>query len=620
MKRRKLNIILSWFVIICILQISFGTRAAFSQFDLNNRLNIKDDVLPISLIDTPENITDQFLIIFVDGMRYDRMLDGNTPNLDAIRLNGTTFSNFRSVQPSYSTVNYAAFSTGSSTNLTDVYSNAYDKKLEIPTFYDVINANSDLSLGIVTGSSTWARILGDPSDVVMEADYGYHAINEDENTFNAAIDTISANFSKIQFVTFGDVDGTGHEFGAASEEYIEVIELTDEYIGEIVQLYSDLGQLEDTTIIVFSDHGMADVGAHGGTGDQETHATLILAGKGIKFQGITTDKLTGINCVAPTILAMLGFPPSTTMNGKILYDFIDISDKDKAIYAIQAAQIMNQQMNLTLNKMGLISKTSRNNYLLEIDYINGNISVAKNHYIALSNYTDTFERAQESETNARIFLSALYYQYSAVAKLLRNLIILGIITLVIFTMFFLWRRKIIEITHSEVITKELIISEILGAGLTSLIIVGMFLIFDFNYSTATFNSPSQALTPNMTALALLLILGIFSPWLFTYLLLRKKKQEFKSFKEWKKPFLRASIGSIAIISLPIFGYFIYYISRFGPWPNWFLPIIDDAYAFMVISVLSCLVYIVAIIFIIILKMRSKKTIESAAEISGVIPK
>ncbi len=512
--RRKVNILVIWFILIFAIQLAFGLRAVTSQYDLNNSLNIREDLLPVALVDTPGNITDQVLLLFVDGMRYDRMLEVNTPNIDRLRANGTTFSNYYSIQPSYSRVNYAGFSTGSTTNITNVYANAYDKELEIPTFFDIINT-TDLTTGLVTGGGGWKLFLERSTDVFVKVKTEYHGLNQDSFIRDAALTSIQDNFTNIQMVTFIDVDGNGHEFGAASLEYAQAIINADTYIGEILDLYDSLGQLENTTVIVFSDHGMLDEGGHGGLAEQETHASLIISGKGIKSAGVINENLSRMNDVIPTILAMLGLPLAASMNGAILFDSISTSVKTNAIYSIQKAEIMLQHLTISLAKVKLLSAKSKLKYTNLLPTAISNITEAKAQYIA-ANYNETVTTSQLAEQNSRLLLSNLIFQYGSAEKLARNLFMIGIFVILTATVFFLVRSKIIEITHFEVFTKQLIIPEILGSVIALFVVVVMFVIGGFGYGTSQFNSISQPLIPNLTAFFILLVLGIFLPWLFVY--------------------------------------------------------------------------------------------------------
>ncbi|MHA1243902.1 MAG: alkaline phosphatase family protein [Candidatus Heimdallarchaeota archaeon] len=603
MKRKNINLLLIWFSVFLIIQMTFGFIALGTQFDLNNKLNIKDDVEVVPLIGTPEAITDQILIFFVDGMRYDVMMTANTPNFDELRANGTTFSNYRSVQPSYSNVNYAAFSTGSTTNITNVFANANDQ-IDIPTLYSELDPLG-LSMGLVTSSGTWSNFLGPYADVIHKVDFEYHQPGGDGLMRDAALTTIASNFSQIQFIDFSDVDAIGHESGATSDEYTETIELVDGYIGEIIDLYASLGQLENTTVVLFSDHGHNDVGGHGSRNEQETHATLVLSGKGIKNQGVIESKRTGMNSVTPTLLAMAGVPLAPTMNGPIIYDHINTTDQTNAIYAIQQAEIMNQQLNVSLNKIKLISSKSRGIYQNLINEIDTNITNSKTEY-SLAQINESFTSSQDADKIARFVLRNLFYQLDASELLFRSLMTIGIYTLCMFTVFYLNQRKIIKIKTDEVFEKPNLLAILIG-GLGSIAIAVITMVsFRSGFGATHFNSVGDTLPPILTAFILSSVAVFFLPWLIVYLTQRKNYPERASFKDWRKSFIQSSIGSVFVVSLPIVGYMMYYIITYGPWAEWKIPLLADVYAYMIIGIMGSLLYIPALILIGLLWNQKRK--------------
>ena len=152
----------------------------------------------------------------------------------------------------------------------------------------------------------------------------------------------------------------------------------------------------------------------------------------------------------------------------------------------------------------------------------------------------------------------------------------------------------------------MLIAEIIGSAVSLLIVVLIFVIGGIDYSTSQFNSVNQALIPNLVAFFILLIGGIFLPWLVVYLRLRKDEKKPTNFKDWRKLFLRTSIGSIAFLSVSAFSFVLYYISRYGPWPSWNLPNIADFYGYMVIANLSAIIYLAAFIMMLILWFITKK--------------
>ncbi len=586
-----------------IIQLSFGIRALTTQFDLNNKHNIASGLEEVLQIGTPTAITDQILILFVDGMRYDKMLEANTPNMDALMANGTTFSNYHSVLPSYSRVNYAAFSTGSTTNMTNVFANGYDEELEIPTLYSIIDSN-DYNKSLIVDEGGWAKFLGKDADVAVFVDTISHSYEEGLDVKNAAIATIPGNFSNIQLIGFDDVDAVGHDFGAASTTYKQMIEITDSYIGEILDLYNSLGQLDNTTIVLFSDHGHEDIGGHGGEAFNQTNGCFILAGKGVTNKGIISDKLTRINSITPTLLTMLGIPLAPTMNGQVLLDFIDSSVQTKAIYAIQQAEIMNQQFVATINEFGILSSKTKLPYLAGSELVANNITLAKGNY-SITQYLSSYNIALSSEKSARLYFSLLLIQMKSLSELFRTLLIIGIVTIVSASIFYLRRRRIIEVAHQEVFSKDQLLPQILGMLTAISFCILIAASFGFKFAATSFNSTNQTVPPILTAFFVSGTLAIFIPWLAIYLL-KRKSVKFRTFKEWNGMFLKSTIGSMFFITLPIFGYVVYYIAQFGPWPSWIIPPLADTYAFWIIGIMPCILYIIPLILMLVLWKYEKK--------------
>ncbi|HUT80554.1 MAG TPA: alkaline phosphatase family protein [Candidatus Bathyarchaeia archaeon] len=594
MVKKKLNVILLWFLVIFTIQLAVGLKALNAQFSLNNPLDIKDEVAEIDLIDIPNRITDQVLFLFVDGMRYDKMLEANTPNMDRLQINGTSYSNFRSVLPSYSTVNYASFASGSSPNFTEVYSNGYNGNLILPTLYSLINSN-ELNKSLITGGTSWADLFGAYSDLTVKVEVeGFHTLKEGIEIMVAVHETIPGNFSKIQFIGFEDVDAAGHEFGAASSVYIETIETIDTYIGEIIDLYDSMGQLENTTIILFSDHGHADVGGHGANDNDQTHGTLIMSGKGIRYENTIVTERVCINSITPTVLTMLGISLAPLMNGKILDDYITTTLKQNALYAIQSAEIMIQQTNESLNKIKAFSKATRQIYANDIEILKANITEAKTSY-SLANYFTAYNDVKETTITIRKLLGTMIFQYDAIKRLSRTILIIGLAAFCSVLIFFLQQRKIIEICHQKILAKELLLPEIITAFTAFIIGVIIFASFKAGFSATNFNSVKQTVPPIMITFGVQVFILIFLPWFLVYILKHKKQSEKKKFKEWRPLFMRGSIGAIFFGTLPIFGYFIYVITVFEPWPNWYFPPINDVYAFMTIGILGCVFILIALI-------------------------
>jgi predicted AlkP superfamily pyrophosphatase or phosphodiesterase len=592
-----------WFIVISCLLLFFDITAAMTQFSLNNRHNIKEDVEEIPLELSPQRTSDQLLLLFIDGMRYDKMIEAETPTIDLLMAEGVTFSNHRSVLPSYSIVNYMAFGTGSTPNITEVISNGNKKTAQIPSIFSIAQ-EGNLSTGVVSDSS-WNQLFKPWITTNVHVENEYHSPDVREEVRDVAITTIANNFSEIQLVGFSDVDAYGHLVGAAASEYIEAIEEIDGYLGEIISLYDTLGHLENTTIVLFSDHGMSDEKGHGGIKGGQDHASLVITGKGITNTSSTISEKTRMNDVIPTLLSLLGLPVAPTMNGRIIYDILEISQQNKAIYALQSASIMTQQFSVSIPKLKILSQNSGSFYQEQLEIIQENITIAEQSF-NINQYSKAFQEGQEAESLARIMLSAIYSQYAAVMRLTRALIIIGVISLIALVFFILAMKNIIQIDLQGVFSKRFLLPQLTGFLSFCLIAVIVFVSTGFSYEPSKLNSAAETLIPNLTTFFIGGGALIFIPWLVLFLLERKQKQNEKTtFKEWLPDFLKTSIGSIAIYSIPIILYELYYIFIFGPWPIWQIPDFGYLYAYMIIGVFSCFYFMSGIIMQIVLWKKEK---------------
>lgn len=97
-----------------------------------------------------------------------------------------------------------------------------------------------------------------------------------------------------------DTDCTGHAFGPESEEYKKAFFRSDKDVKLLLDAVKrfDPG-LRNTTLIVYSDHGMP----HGGASEQERRMSLFLSGKNIR-KGTSLRPVSIID-IAPTVARLL---------------------------------------------------------------------------------------------------------------------------------------------------------------------------------------------------------------------------------------------------------------------------------------------------------------------------
>ncbi|MFK7846852.1 MAG: sulfatase [Rhodothermales bacterium] len=102
-------------------------------------------------------------------------------------------------------------------------------------------------------------------------------------------------------------------------DYDIEVEFADAHFGRMIDQLEARGELENTIIIVTSDHGMAFPRAKAtGLYDDATHIPLFISGPDIAGSGRRVSDFVGLMDLAPTILDFAGIRPNAAMHGKSL--------------------------------------------------------------------------------------------------------------------------------------------------------------------------------------------------------------------------------------------------------------------------------------------------------------
>lgn len=214
------------------------------------------------------------LFIGVDGCRADVLAPANTPAIDALMA-----------QSIYSTDGLCAYKTWSGNGWSSMLTGTWHTKhgvtdntfsgADYGNFPDFISRLETFNPDLRTVSVVhWGPIN---STIIQNAD--------DEQTYatdlavkNGAVAALSNDDPDLLFVAFDDVDHAGHGYGFSSTipEYVQSIETTDAYIGEIVAAMKNRPNFaqEDWLVVVTTDHGGNLAGHGGGTLEERTIFTI----------------------------------------------------------------------------------------------------------------------------------------------------------------------------------------------------------------------------------------------------------------------------------------------------------------------------------------------------------
>lgn len=249
------------------------------------------------------------IIIGFDGLSSYSINNGaDMPTFRRLMAEGSSTLEVRSVLPSSSAVNWASIFMGSSPELHG-YTTWGSKTPDLPSReYTPNGMYPDLhwALKQVNPEAKTAFIYewGGMKYLVdtMSIDYIKQAPLSDEGVDNgvqSAIDYIIKERPNLCSIIFDDPDGVGHKFGWESPEYMKKITYLDGMLKQIVDAIEDSGMMDNTMIVVVSDHGGIEKG-HGGKTMKEMQVPIIYYGDKVK-KGSVIEESVMIYDVASTI-------------------------------------------------------------------------------------------------------------------------------------------------------------------------------------------------------------------------------------------------------------------------------------------------------------------------------
>lgn len=205
------------------------------------------------------------LFIGVDGCRYDGILFANTPTIDSLQNTATFAGTGLCAYKTWSGNGWSSMLTGTWHTKHGVTDNTFigANFAQYPDFIKRLETyNSNLRTVSVVH---WAPI----NNIIIQAADNEINVGTDLEVKNNCITVLNTDNPDVLFVDFDDVDHAGHTFGfsPAIPEYLDAIEITDGYIGEILTALQNRPNYvnEDWLVIITTDHGGIPAGHGGGT-------------------------------------------------------------------------------------------------------------------------------------------------------------------------------------------------------------------------------------------------------------------------------------------------------------------------------------------------------------------
>ena len=227
----------------------------------------------------------------------------------AVKENGAWTLHMRSVIPSSSAINWETMLVGAPSE-SHGYRTWGSKEPDVAPIYLAENGRFPDAFYVLKQNFPKCK-----TSVVYDWDgigflYDKKALDSDvfvneggsEKIFETAKEQLAAK-PEFAFIYFGNPDHVGHSIGWGTPEYQAALTEFDGYVGKLLAYMEEIGMLEDTVVLISSDHGGSGKG-HGEGILEHMEVPFLIYGKGVKA-GEITDVVVNYD-LAATVLWILG--------------------------------------------------------------------------------------------------------------------------------------------------------------------------------------------------------------------------------------------------------------------------------------------------------------------------
>ncbi len=239
--------------------------------------------VPVAAPQRPYTDIEHVCIISVDGLRPDRALTADMPNLRALMKAGT-YTFWAKTTPNAITLpSHVSMLTGVSPRKHGIEWNS-DLPLThpiypgVPTIFELAS-RVGYSTAVIAGKVKF-NILDKPGALSFRS-IAKTDTSTNEDVLAGAQAIIEQHRPQLIFIHFPEVDNWGHAKGWGSPEQLAAIERTDHQIGEVLASLERAGMRASTLLIVTSDHGGAGR-THGPDDPRSRFIPWVIAGPHIR--------------------------------------------------------------------------------------------------------------------------------------------------------------------------------------------------------------------------------------------------------------------------------------------------------------------------------------------------
>ena len=260
-------------------------------------------------------ISRRFVTIVIDGCRFDRLQEADTPFIDKIRREGVDYVDTSTVYPARTVTGFSSMFTGAPPRVHGMSSNFVPSLgVKCETIFDALRAGG--LTGKLVGIAHLVDAFGETDVETVTAVTNNDEIDDALKARAKAV--VQRDDPDLLILQLLSVDQTGHARGSYNSEYLAKIEESDRHIEEFLGWCASVGYLDGATVLITADHGQGiGIGGHGHMGPTERYVPCIMWGAGVELQG-EIDAPRSVMDVTATIAYYLGVEPPAQSVGQVL--------------------------------------------------------------------------------------------------------------------------------------------------------------------------------------------------------------------------------------------------------------------------------------------------------------
>lgn len=261
------------------------------------------------------------VLVIVDGLRYD--VAEKMPSLHTLQQAGASARSISAV-PSMSQPTWTTLLTGARPEINGaVLFNAplaQIKPIQVEHIFQLAK-QTGLSTALA-GQEWWEKMV--PRQYLDKAHFvqDFDAKGDLEAT-QAAIEFLQDSDLDFLLLYLGQFDDAADRFGAFSPQAQQAVQNVNDNLSALLSHVN----LNNTVLVITADHGQMARGGHGGDDKPVLETPCIMAGPRVRSGAYPAIQQPDI---PTTIAALLGTPLPRSSQGRILYEFLDVSAAEKA--------------------------------------------------------------------------------------------------------------------------------------------------------------------------------------------------------------------------------------------------------------------------------------------------